>query len=144
MQKTKLCAVVFTAIICASCTDKPLDRITAEGILADVEILSADDMEGRAAGTPGIARAAAYIADRFEQIGLETFGDSYLLPVELVGMTKNVEKSSVSITGPAGALTLEEGVNFTFWSTAEKAIVDIADAPIVFVGYGVQAPEYDW
>jgi Zn-dependent M28 family amino/carboxypeptidase len=144
MQTRKLGAVLLTAIICASCTDKPIDRITAEGILADVEVLSADNMEGRAAGTPGIARAAAYIANRFEEIGLEPFGNSYLLPVELVGMTKSVEKSSVSIVGPAGALALEEGVNFTFWSTAEKALVDIADAPIVFVGYGVQAPEYDW
>lgn len=144
MQKRRLGVVLLTAIICVSCTDKPLERITAEGILSDVGALSADNMEGRAAGTPGAARAEAYIANRFEQIGLEPFGDSYLLPVELVGMTKNVEKSSVSITGPAGALTLESGVNFTFWSTAEKPLVDIADAPVIFVGYGVQAPEYDW
>ena len=137
-------ALSLTVIACASCTDNPMERITAEGILSDVEALSADNMEGRAAGTPGAARAAAYIANRFEQVGLESFGDSYLLPVELVGMTKNVEKSSVSITGPADALALENDVNFTFWSTAEKPVVDIADAPIVFVGYGVQAPEYDW
>lgn len=137
-------ALSLTVIACASCTDNPMERITAKGILSDVEALSADNMEGRAAGTPGAARAAAYIANRFEQVGLEPFGDSYLLPVELVGMTKNVEKSSVSITGPADALALENDVNFTFWSTAEKPIVDIADAPIVFVGYGVQAPEYDW
>ena len=137
-------ALSLTVIACASCTDNPMERITAEGILSDVEALSADNMEGRAAGTPGAARAAAYIANRFEQVGLESFGDSYLLPVELVGMTKNVEKSSVSITGPADALALENDVNFTFWSTAEKPVVDIADAPIIFVGYGVQAPEYDW
>lgn len=137
-------ALSLTVIACASCTDNPMERITAKGILSDVEALSADNMEGRAAGTPGAARAAAYIANRFEQVGLEPFGDSYLLPVELVGMTKNVEKSSVSITGPADALALENDVNFTFWSTAEKPVVDIADAPIVFVGYGVQAPEYDW
>lgn len=137
-------ALSLTVIACASCTDNPMERITAKGILSDVEALSADNMEGRAAGTPGAARAAAYIANRFGQVGLEPFGDSYLLPVELIGMTKNVEKSSVSITGPADALALENDVNFTFWSTAEKPVVDIADAPIVFVGYGVQAPEYDW
>ena len=144
VSRKTLGAVLLTAIACAACTDSPMEHITAEGILADVEALSADNMEGRAAGTPGAARAAAYIANRFEKIGLEPFGDSYLLPVELVGMTKDVEKSSVSITGPMGALALENGVNFTFWSTAEKPVVDIADAPIVFVGYGVQAPEYDW
>ena len=95
-------AVLLVAICCASCTDKPVEYITAEGILSDVEALSADSMEGRAAGTLGAARAAAYIANRFEQIGLEPFGDSYLLPVELVGMTKSAADSSVSITGPAG------------------------------------------
>ena len=144
MQQKTLGAILLTVIACASCTDGPMERITAAGILSDVEALSADNMEGRAAGSPGAARAAAYIADRFEQTGLEPFGDSYLLPVELVGMTKNVEKSSVSITGPADELALENDVNFTFWSTAEKPVVDIADAPIVFVGYGVQAPEHDW
>jgi len=137
-------ALLLTVVACTAGTDDPMERITAEGILSDVEALAADSMEGRAAGTPGAARAAAYIADRFEQMGLEPFGDSYLLPVELVGMTKNVEESSVTITGPEGALALENGVNFTFWSTAEKPVVDIADAPIVFVGYGVQAPEHDW
>ena len=147
MHKTKLGAVLLTAICCVSCTDKPVEhtqKITAEGILSDVEALSADSMEGRAAGTPGAARAAAYIANRFKQIGLEPFGDSYLLPVELVGMTKSVEDSSVSITGPAGTLALENDVNITVWSTAEKPVVDLVEVPIVFVGYGVQAPEYDW
>jgi len=137
-------AVLLTAIFCASCTDKPVERITAEGILSDVEALSSDSMEGRAAGTPGAARAAAYVANRFKQIGLKPFGDSYLLPVELVGLTKSVGDSTVSITGPTGRLTLEDDVNITVWSTAEKPVVDFAEVPIVFVGYGVHAPEYDW
>jgi len=144
MHNTKSAVVLLAAIICASCTDKPLEQITAEGILSDVEALSADSMEGRAAGTPGAARAAAYIASRYEQTGLKPFGDSYLLPVELVGMTKNVGASSVDISGPAGALALENDVNFTFWSTAEKPVVDLAEVPIIFVGHGVQAPEHDW
>lgn len=144
MHKTKPGAVLLAAICCVSCTDKPVEHITAEDILADVEVLSADSMEGRASGTPGAARAADYIANRFKQIGLEPFGDSYLLPVELVGMTKSAGDSSVSITGPAGPLALENDVNFTVWSTAEKPVVDLVEVPIVFVGYGVQAPEYDW
>ncbi|MCP4204958.1 MAG: M28 family peptidase [bacterium] len=153
MQKRTLSALLLCAIACAPGTDssdsaagveRPADRITAGGILADVEALSADSMEGRAAGTPGAKRAADYIASRFEQLGLEPMGDSYLLPVELVGLKKDVEKSSFTITGPDGALPLENDVNFTFWSTAERPAVELADVPIVFVGYGVQAPEHDW
>ena len=143
-------ALVLTAIVCASCAYEPADqfaaadRITAEGILADVEALADDSMEGRAPGTPGAARAAAYIANRFEQMGLEPIGDSYLLPVELVGLKKDVEKSSFGISGPDGVLPLENDVNFTFWSTAERPVVDLESVPIVFVGYGVEAPEYGW
>jgi Zn-dependent M28 family amino/carboxypeptidase len=143
-MKKYLGAFLLTVIACTSGSDKSADRITASGILADVEALAADSMEGRAAGTPGAARAAAYIADRFEQMGLEPFGDSYLLPVELVGLQKDIERSSLSISGPDGALQLEDDVNFTFWSTAEKPVVDLEDVPIVFVGYGVDAPEHGW
>ena len=66
--------LLLAAIAFASCVGDnpdvrgagdPADRITAEGILADVEVLSADDMEGRAAGTPGAARAAAYLCRSF-------------------------------------------------------------------------------
>ena len=144
MSKRKLGVILFAVIACASCTDKSVDRITAKGILSDVEVLSADTMEGRAAGTAGAARAANYIASRFEEIGLAPISESYHLPVELVGLTKDIGNSSLNISGPDGILPLENDVNFTFWSTAEKSIVDLADVPIVFVGYGVQAPEHDW
>ena len=111
MQKRKLGAVLLTAIICASCTDKPLDRITAEGILADVEVLSADNMEGRAAGTPGIARAEAYIANRFEKIGLESFGDSSYSAARRTGRhDEECRKIFRQYRLLARALTLEEGV----------------------------------
>jgi Zn-dependent M28 family amino/carboxypeptidase len=143
-----LALLLLTAIAIASCTGEPAidpaDLITAPGILADTEALSADGMEGRAAGTPGAARAAAYIAERFEQIGLEPFDDGYLQPVELIGMKKEIESSSLVITGPGGDLPLENDVNVTFWSTAEKPVVDLVEVPIVFVGYGVQASELDW
>jgi Zn-dependent M28 family amino/carboxypeptidase len=62
----------------------------------------------------------------------------------LVGLQKNVERSSLTIRGPRGALPLVNDQNFTYWSTAEKETVDLRNAPIVFVGYGVEAPEHDW
>lgn len=152
MKNRTLSALLFLTIACAPGADGPdsttsseaADLITAAGILADVEVLSADDMEGRAPGTPGGRRAADYIAGRYQEIGVEPMGDSYLLPVELVGLEKDAESSTLTITGPDGALPLENEVNFTYWSTAETPSLDLDDAPIVFVGYGVQAPEHDW
>jgi Zn-dependent M28 family amino/carboxypeptidase len=119
-------------------------RITADGILADVAVLSADSMEGRAPGTPGETRALDYVVRRFAEIGLEPVGADFRLPVELVGMTKDAARSSISIQGRAGALALEQDVNFTYWSTTEEPLVTLQDLPLVFVGYGVEAPEYGW
>jgi Zn-dependent M28 family amino/carboxypeptidase len=59
-------------------------------------------------------------------------------------MTKNVSGSSASIRGPRSQLPLQNDQNFTYWSTTEQETVDLNNVPIVFVGYGVEAPEYDW
>lgn len=138
----------------------PATRIRAERILSDVAILSADSMAGRAPGTEGEERAVRHIERRFSEIGLEPVGDpdaegagaGYRLPIELVGMTKDLESSWVTLEGPAGPepdapvrpldLVIEE--NFTFWSTAELPIVELREVPVIFVGHGVTAPEYDW
>lgn len=123
----------------------PATRITREGIFDDTAILSADNMKGRAPATVGEERAIRHIESRFAEIGLEPVtGGSYRLPVELLGMTKDATASSVSIDGPAGALELIPGTNFTFWSTSEQPRVELQDVPLIFVGHGVQAPEYDW
>jgi len=118
--------------------------IQADRILEDVLILSADSMEGRAPGTPGEARAVAHIARRMAEVGLEPLGDDWFLPVELVGMTKRVDPSSIGIVGPSGALPLTVGEHITFWSTTERPEVSLADLPLIFVGHGVQAPEVGW
>jgi Zn-dependent M28 family amino/carboxypeptidase len=131
-------------IAVAACAPDPAKKITADGIMADVEVLAADSMEGRLAASPGEARAVDYIARRFEAIGLEPAGDSYVLPIELVGMQKNLERSSLVIRGAQGPLSLRNDGNITYWSTSEKPVVDLRNVPIVFVGYGVEAPEYEW
>ncbi|MDH3369362.1 MAG: hypothetical protein OEO17_16105, partial [Gemmatimonadota bacterium] len=106
LQRSPWALLTVTTLALPSCTPDPATHITADGIMADVSVLAADSMEGRGAGTPGEARAVAYITRRFEQIGLAPAGDSYLLPIELVGLRKNVTTSSLSIRGPRGALPL--------------------------------------
>ena len=153
-MKTRLVMVLpAVALLAAACSadsaspgspPESANRITADGILADVAVLSADSMEGRAPGTPGEARALDHVIQRFREIGLDPVGADFRLPVELVGMTKDAERSSISIQGPNGALALEQDVTFTYWSTAEEPLVTLEDVPLVFVGYGVEAPEYGW
>ncbi|HVS16826.1 MAG TPA: M28 family peptidase [Thermoanaerobaculia bacterium] len=118
-------------------------HIQAANILADVETLSADEMGGRATGTDGEAKAAAYIAGRFEEIGLQPLAGSYRQELELVG-TKSRPGAAMTIHGHGGGIEVTDGDDAAFWSSAQKEVVDIADAPLLFVGYGVEAPEYGW
>jgi Zn-dependent M28 family amino/carboxypeptidase len=59
-------------------------------------------------------------------------------------MSKNADWSSLTIRNRRGALPLEDNVNITYWSTAEQEVIDLRNAPIWFVGFGVEAPEYEW
>jgi Zn-dependent M28 family amino/carboxypeptidase len=138
-------ALVWTA--CSAPTGvatSPESAIGAEAMLDDVRALSADEMEGRAAGTPGEEKAAAYLEGRFREIGLAPLQGAYRQPVETVSFRKKPEVSTLSIVGPSGALELEDGGNVSFWSSSQRDVVDLADAPLLLVGYGVEAPEHAW
>jgi hypothetical protein len=151
--RTTVLSILAAGCVTAACADAPsatnelspsASLITADAIEADVAVLSADSMEGRTPGTVGEERTTRYITERYRQIGLEPVDGEYLLPVELVGLTKEASSSSLSIEGPDGPLSLVDEENMTFWSTTEQPVEEVRDAPLVFVGYGVQAPEHDW
>lgn len=88
--------------------------------------------------------AVEYIEGRFREAGLEPVDGSYRQEVRLVGMRRRDDASTLTIAGPDGALDLQPAANVSFWSTAQQETVDLDAAPLLFVGYGVQAPEYDW
>jgi Zn-dependent M28 family amino/carboxypeptidase len=112
-------------------------------ILSDVRTLSTDDMEGRATATDGERRAADWIESRFRETGLQPVNGSYRQSVQLVGMRRDGDASSLTIASTTQRLALEDGGNVAFWSTAQEPVVEV-NAPLLFVGYGVEAPEYGW
>lgn len=118
--------------------------ISGDAMLVDTRVLAADEMEGRRAGTPGAEKAAAYIAGRFREIGLQPVAGSYFQSVEMVGMRKAIDRSSLAIRNRQGPLDYALDRTLTYWSSAQREVVDIEDAPLLFVGYGVEAPEHDW
>ena len=94
-------------------------------------------MEGRAPGGKGEERATRYISDFYQSIGLRT----QFQAVPMIGVTSNV--SSMRLSGKAGTKMLKYGDEFMAWSRLEKGSVPV-DADLVFCGYGVTAPEYQW
>ncbi|WP_263367188.1 M28 family peptidase [Edaphobacter bradus] len=128
--------------------------IDGEKIRAHVKFLSDDLLEGRGPGLRGSELAAKYIATQFALDGLKPGGDNgtYLQQVKFVGMKVIADKTHFSLVPkkPEGGVSIElysydlkYGDDYTVSNRTLTPTVDI-DAPIVFVGYGVTAPEFNW
>jgi Zn-dependent M28 family amino/carboxypeptidase len=120
--------------------------IDGEKIRAHVRFLSDDLLEGRGPGLRGSEIAAKYLATEFALYGLKPGGDNgtYLQQIDFVGMKVNAPKTSFSLVPKQGSeMALRYGEDYTVTNQKLTRDVDI-DAPIVFVGYGVDAPEFGW
>jgi Zn-dependent M28 family amino/carboxypeptidase len=108
---------------------------------AHLEFLADDALEGRRPGTRGGELAAKYIAAQFERLGLEPAGDSgtYYHQVPIITLTPS---PSVKITGPTSS-DLTYRTDYVLWSMRNDSMVS-ATGDLVFVGYGIVAPEYQW
>jgi len=123
--------------------------IDAEKIRAHVRFLADDLLEGRAPGLRGGELAAKYIATQFALYGLKPGGDNgtYFQQIDFVGMTVNRDKTTVALVSNvvpvSKPIPLTFGDDYVVNSPRLNPTVEI-DAPIVFVGYGVTAPEFNW
>ena len=119
--------------------------IDPERIRAHVKFLADDLLEGRGTGTRGGDIAARYIASQFELYGLQPAGDdgSYLQRVDFQGV-QTLPTTSASLAPAQGApVDLKLGEDYVVGNQTQTESVDV-DAPVVFVGYGIEAPEYGW
>ena len=121
-----------------------LERIDAAGLAEHTRILSSDEFEGRAPASPGERLTVDYLTRRFQELGLEPGNDgSWTQDVPLVSITADADMT-LRIGGAAGPLSFAYGDDFMAWT---KRVIDVSriDASeLVFVGYGVVAPEYGW
>jgi Zn-dependent M28 family amino/carboxypeptidase len=117
----------------------------AEKIRAHVKYLSSDALEGRGMGQPGGELAADYIGKQFASYGLQPAGEdgTFFQKVSMVAV-KTLPETTVQLAPAQGEpLTLKFLDDFVTNNESQKEISDI-DAAIVFVGYGITAPEYKW
>jgi Zn-dependent M28 family amino/carboxypeptidase len=117
--------------------------IDAEQMLARINDLAADSMEGRAPGTPGEEMAVAYLTREFQALGLEPGNPdgTFIQNVDLIGY-----KSTPSATFTAGGkrIPVRFPQEYVASSRHDRAKTTVNTSEIVFVGYGVVAPEYGW
>jgi len=137
----KIATSLFIGVLCCSLSagQNYSDRFDAAKMRERVIRLSADDFEGRGPGTAGGKRAAQYIADQLKASGVKPANKkSYFQNVRLVGV-KADPKTVLQI----GSGSYKFGDDFVATTSAQLADVSI-DADLVFVGYGIDAPLYNW
>lgn len=118
--------------------DKAARAVSSSVIRAHIEFLASDALEGRGAGTRGGDLAARYIAAQYLRLGLEPAGDdsTYFFKVPVVSFTPEP-------TLALGSTELAYPTDFVLGPMRWDSLVTV-DAPLVFAGYGIVAPEYGW
>ncbi|WP_417623991.1 M28 family metallopeptidase [Paremcibacter congregatus] len=110
----------------------------------NIKILASDEFEGRAPGSAGEEKTIAFLKAEFEKLGLKPGnGDSYFQGVNMVEMTANPD-AVMHIETPAGKTGLAYGPEFMSWTPRVMEAISVTDSEMIFVGYGIVAPEYDW
>lgn len=120
-----------------------LKAISEQGLLANIKVLASDDFEGRAPGSEGERKTVAYLEQQFRQLGLKP-GNPDGTYVQKVPMRGQVPSPTFSYTVAGKTVPLRFPDDYVAHSTAVQTQVAIPSSDIVFVGYGVQAPEYGW
>jgi len=122
-----------------------LETITPDHIRWHVRYLAHDLLEGRGTGQRGGDIAAEYIATQFAEYGLKPAGDhgTYLQKVPLVGITTLPETQFSIVPKQGETMSLRPLDEYVAYDQTQQPQSDI-DADIVFVGYGIEAPEYNW
>ena len=146
-----LLALPAAASPAASSAIGPADRaaaaaITPAVIRAHTKFLASDLLEGRGPSTRGDRLALEYVASQMEALGLEPAapGGGWIQKVPLVAITPKVPEQ-MTFSGPGGKqASFRYKEDFMVFPGVQKPEASVADAELVFVGYGIVAPEYGW
>ena len=120
-------------------------KITADYMRDIIVEISSDDYEGRGPGSRGDVKARNYLADEMERLGLQpgAAGDSWEQTFDLVGVHTG-QPDTWTFAGHGEEKALSQWEEFIVSSGVQQERVEVSDAELVFVGYGIQAPEYEW
>jgi len=145
-----LLAILFAAAASLLGTDvlterlqPALEAITPDGLLAHIKVLASDEFQGRAPGTKGEELSVKYITDKLKKIGLKPGNPdgTYTQEVPLAGI-KGEPKMSFAIGDTTTELKYPD--DFVASSARLGPEIRVDNSDVVFVGYGIVAPEYGW
>jgi Zn-dependent M28 family amino/carboxypeptidase len=119
------------------------EAISGDAMLQHIRVLASDEFEGRAPATRGEELTVDYLTKQFKAFGLEPGNPngSWTQDVPMVGARSS---SSIRLTRASETTTISFPEDYVGWSQLPQEKLDIRASELVFVGYGVEAPEYQW
>ncbi|SMO70108.1 M20/M25/M40 family metallo-hydrolase [Gracilimonas mengyeensis] len=139
-------SAVFLFISCSSDpAQKAANDIHKDSLLRHIETLSSDDFMGRGTGTEGEQMSVDYLVNELQEIGAQPAADdgSYVQEFPLLGQSTSNAEMSVSTNGRT-PFNLRYFDEFMAWPANQSEEVDVSNAELIYVGYGIQAPEENW
>ena len=125
--------------------EEAAELITADYMRDIIVEISSDAYEGRGPGSRGDVKARDYLAAEMQQLGLQpgAADGGWEQKFDLVGVN-TVQPENWTFEGNGKTRTLQQWDEFIVSSGVQEERAEVSDAEVVFVGYGIQAPEYDW
>ncbi|MDT0593929.1 M28 family metallopeptidase [Glaciecola petra] len=148
LLKSTLFALLASSLVLSACTQAPssdnfeevYSNISEDELRAHIKTLASDEFGGRAPATEGEKLTLDYLTEELSKVGFEPGnGDSFFQQVDLMQISAD-ENMSLQM----GSHTFAYKENMVASSKREQAQIDLKDSELVFLGYGVNAPEYDW
>ena len=141
----------FFSLISCSQGDSPKEDVEAalaavdsDRLVEHVKVLGSDEFEGRSPSSPGEEKTITYLEAEFKKVGANPGnGASYFQEVPLLEITADPQ-ATLEVTGGAQPLRFSYGDEFVGWTLRAQENVSIKDSELVFVGYGIVAPEHNW
>ena len=141
-MNTNILLILVLSFVVTSCSQT--ENINEQNIHLHVKELSSDKFEGREPGTLGGELTKKYIKENFKSSGLQPIKKDFLLEVPLSKMEVNLDESYLKFKKAKNQRVLIPGEETVFWSKRVQESIEIEDSEVLFIGYGIVAPEYEW
>jgi len=145
MKKLSLFPLLFLAMACTGFAqvvpEKGLSQITSEYLKKQINFLASDSLKGRNTPSPELDIAASYIANEFSKLGIKKVNGSYFQEVPLFTKNLDVDGCGLTISRGSNSVSFKLKTDYTpFENTADAEV----SGNIIFAGYGITAPEYNY
>ncbi|RZJ43688.1 MAG: peptidase M20, partial [Brevundimonas sp.] len=143
-MRLKSILVSTTALLCLAGAAQAQQADPAR-LNEHTRVLASDEFEGRGVATPGEQKTVDYVVSQFQALGLEPGGpDGQWVQVARLSRTQQDGPAVITATVNGQARSLERGPQILVSSDRPVDRITVADAPVIFAGYGVDAPERGW